>query len=345
MTEGRSRIRWGGALAAGMALMIGGMLHGQEEEVPVRAETRESRPTRPIPPPQDQYPLDGLIPVTTKSGLTYYDIKEGTGKAATPVSRVSFNYVVWLPDGTTFDSNAKLGKPATVRLWKPEIIEGWKEGIGTMREGGIRRLEVPWQLGYGESGKPPVGPKQDLIFEIQLVKVHDDDGSTPPRAPVLVEAFHPAKVPPQTPVEGLEPRRAESGLTIWTLKEGDGAAAGIAALVSVDYSCWLKNGTPVESSVAMGHPASFDVRATPIRGLGQAVVGMHVGGKRKVEIPAFLAYGAKGMAPGVPPDSDLICEVALLKIEEADLVKRELGIPAEQLPPAESHRTDDGSGK
>jgi len=285
-------------------------------------EAIQAKRTRPTLVAQPQTPLDGLVPVTTKSGLTYYDINVGTGKAATPHSRVAIDYVCWLADGTTFDSSAKLGKPATLRLHKPEIIEGWKEGIGSMREGGIRRLDVPWELAYGEKGKDPVGPKQDLVFEIRLVKVLDDEELAPSDA-IVEKPLDAASVPPPFSTEGITPRKTESGLTIWEIVPGDVAKPKPASLVSVEYTCRLKDGTPVESSAQQGRPQDLDLR-TAAEGLREAIVGMKVGGKIKADIPAALAYGTKGKAPRIPPNADLSCDVKLESILVEDLVQAEL---------------------
>jgi peptidylprolyl isomerase len=109
--------------------------------------------------------------VTTPSGLKYYDLKVGEGAAPpTPTARVLVHYTGWLMDGTKFDSSVDRGEPIAFRL--SEVIRGWTEGVGSMKAGGKRKLVIPYQLGYGAAGMPPViPPKATLVFDVELLKV------------------------------------------------------------------------------------------------------------------------------------------------------------------------------
>jgi peptidylprolyl isomerase len=106
----------------------------------------------------------------TRSGLYVQDVTEGDGPAARRTSRVWIHYIGWLPDGTVFDGSLG-GDPFHTRLGGNEVIRGWNEGIVGMRRGGVRRLVVPPNLGYGSSGRGDVPPGATLIFRLELVDV------------------------------------------------------------------------------------------------------------------------------------------------------------------------------
>jgi FKBP-type peptidyl-prolyl cis-trans isomerase len=111
--------------------------------------------------------------VTTKSGLKYEDVKAGTGVEAKEGDNVEVHYVGKLKDGNKFDSSRDRGKPFSFRLGAGKVIKGWDEGVAGMKVGGIRKLIIPPELGYGARGFPPVIPANaELHFEVELLKVN-----------------------------------------------------------------------------------------------------------------------------------------------------------------------------
>ena len=108
--------------------------------------------------------------VTTPSGLKYEELLEGTGGIAKAGDTVEVHYTGWLTDGTEFDSSKKSGKPISFSLNR--VVKGWGNGIPGMKPGGIRKLVIPSDLGYGKAGSPPaIPPNATLIFEVELIKV------------------------------------------------------------------------------------------------------------------------------------------------------------------------------
>ena len=85
----------------------------------------------------------------------------------------------------------------------------------------------------------------------------------------------------------------------------------------VHYNGWLPDGTLVDSTRRPGRDVVFVSDEMMPRGFVEGIKGMKVGGKRKVMVPAALAYGDKG-APGlgVPAGSAMVWEVELVRQEE-----------------------------
>jgi len=104
------------------------------------------------------------------------------------------------------------------------------------------------------------------------------------------------------------------GLQYWDLKVGTGATAQAHQTVKVHYTGWLTNGTKFDSSVDRGQPISFSLDQV-IKGWGEGVPGMKVGGKRQLRIPSPLAYGMEGHPPVIPPNSTLIFDIELLGVQ------------------------------
>ena len=105
-----------------------------------------------------------------------------------------------------------------------------------------------------------------------------------------------------------------SGLKIEDEVVGTGVTAKSGDKVTVNYTGWPTNGTKFDSSLDRNQPFSFTLGVGQvIQGWDQGVVGMKVGGKRKLTIPPNLAYGASGNG-SIPGNATLIFEIDLLSI-------------------------------
>lgn len=107
-----------------------------------------------------------------------------------------------------------------------------------------------------------------------------------------------------------------SGLKIIDVKVGSGDEAQNGQTVSVHYTGWLADGTKFDSSLDRGQPLSFGLGGGQlIPGFDEGVVGMRVGGQRRLIIPPDLAYGVQGRPPVIPANAELTFDIELLSVQ------------------------------
>ena len=108
----------------------------------------------------------------------------------------------------------------------------------------------------------------------------------------------------------------ENGLIIKDKLVGEGSVAEKYSIVTVHYIGRLENGKTFDSSKQIGkEPIRFTLGAGQvIKGWDQGIIGMKVGGQRKLIIPPNLGYGDQDMGV-IPPNSTLIFNVELIEVE------------------------------
>ena len=133
--------------------------------------------------------------VVTPSGLHYEIITPGSGEFPKPTDVVKVHYTGTLVDGTVFDSSVQRGEPVEFPL--NGVIAGWTEGVQKIAKGGKIKLYVPFQLAYGEEGRPPtIPPAATLLFEVELL---DLKAAPPAPAPEAVEVNSAVTAPVSAP--------------------------------------------------------------------------------------------------------------------------------------------------
>lgn len=109
---------------------------------------------------------------TPSSELIIEEITVGSGDAAARGQSVSVHYTGWLTDGSKFDSSKDRNEPFEFPLGAGYVIRGWDEGVQGMRVGGVRKLTIPPELGYGARGAGGViPPNATLVFEVELLEI------------------------------------------------------------------------------------------------------------------------------------------------------------------------------
>ena len=105
--------------------------------------------------------------------LEVEDITVGVGQAAQSGDAISVHYSGWLASGKKFDSSRDRGTPFSFRLGSGQVIQGWDRGLIGMQVGGVRRLTIPPDQGYGnrDVGGGLIPPNSTLIFEVELLSI------------------------------------------------------------------------------------------------------------------------------------------------------------------------------
>ena len=118
-------------------------------------------------------------PGSTETALRSFDVqgvkvdvlKEGTGEEAVSGDNVTVHYVGFLADGSKFDSSVDRNAPFTFMLGKGRVIKGWDLGVAGMKINEKRRLVIPPESAYGQSGFLTIPGNATLTFEVELLRV------------------------------------------------------------------------------------------------------------------------------------------------------------------------------
>merc|ERR1712059_223312 len=182
-------------------------------------------------------------------------------------------------------------------------------------------------MGQGKVTKEPKTPKETTAVESdvkvteasevkaadpktpKLKKLEGKEGKTPKQ-----EAKTPkqdGKTPKPVDTPGKTPKRTVKGnVTLEDLKEGTGQECKPGNMVGMYYAGRLKKNSKQFDATMSGKPFKFKLGAGQvIKGWDVGVMGMKVGGKRRLTIPAPMGYGTSGAPPDIPPNADLVFDI------------------------------------
>ncbi|WP_044872920.1 FKBP-type peptidyl-prolyl cis-trans isomerase [Pseudomonas sp. LFM046] len=108
-------------------------------------------------------------------------------------------------------------------------------------------------------------------------------------------------------------------LQITDIQLGDGKEVVKGALITTQYRGTLEDGTEFDSSYSRGKPFQCVIgTGRVIKGWDIGLMGMKVGGKRTLFVPAHLAYGERQVGAHIKPNSNLLFEIELLEVLTRD---------------------------
>jgi FKBP-type peptidyl-prolyl cis-trans isomerase len=231
--------------------------------------------------------------------LKITDIETGEGPAAREGDTVVVHYVgVRSLDGVEFDNSYERGEPFPVPLGQGQVIAGWDQGLVGIQAGGIRQLDIPSDLAYGETARSEViRENEPLTFLVEAVAV--------------LPVTDPADAPDVT----VEPTDNVDELVVDDVVVGDGAELERCQTAAVHLIAFnAATGEQLASSWESGQlqPVPFQDGGS-LPGVIDGMDGMKVGGRRQLQIPYEEAFGAEGNPDfGLPGATDMILVVDLI---------------------------------
>jgi peptidylprolyl isomerase len=237
-----------------------------------------------------------------EGGVEYVIIRKGDAKGLfpSPVDRVEVHYDGRMASsGEKFDSSYERGETYTTPLNR--VIEGWTDGVQKMQPGDMFMFWIPWEKAYGEEGQDPIGPREDLMFQVELVNVIPAVAADP-------QAW--AKVTPW-PTDSSEVVRKSSGLEYLVIESGDsnGISPDDNDFAIVHLEGRLEDESIVGNTYDRQRPERFPMdQLTP--GWVELMKLMRPGDHWMVRMPAHLMYGSEGDGR-IPPGATVIYEVRL----------------------------------
>lgn len=200
---------------------------------------------------------------------------------------------------TPFADSYEQGEPLEFTIGVGQVIPGWDKGLMGMKVGEVRKLTIPYVLGYGEYSLEGIPAYSDLYFEVELVAAEK---------PMDPDVF-------PKDVDKLKWKDVAKGLKVYDEKVGTGKPALMGANLKTHYTGWLQSGRKFSSSKDLGKPLSVVLGAGKmIKGWEQGLEGMREGGVRWLKVAPAMGYGAVAYT-AIPANSTLIFRIELTESE------------------------------
>ncbi len=235
---------------------------------------------------------------STAEGVKYVISKAGEGRKIEEGLLVKVHYKGYFEDGEVFDNSVLRSEPFEFLVGEGMVIKGWDKGFKYLREGDKATLWIPYQLAYGKTGRGPVPPEANIMFDVEILEVRN------PVEPKPFDTF------------GKDTLETISGLQYIIVKHGKDKKPEEGDVVVVHYTGYLADGKIFDSSVRRGQPFKFVVGSRQvITGWDIAIRYMRKGCKARIIVPPDLAYADKKIGK-IPPFSTLIFDIELIDIKK-----------------------------
>ncbi len=265
----------------------------------------------------------------TESGLYYKfhtdidDVKPESGQI------LSLHLRYGVKDSVIFDNRDRSPAPVDIMLMEPLFPGDINEGFAMMSKGDSSSFIVDAESFYAHTAQSPlpdfIEPGSNLYFDIVLVDFVDEEDFIKEQERISEELMERSeelareeseRLDAYLEKEEIETKHLESGLIFVEVKKGEGEAVKPGHTVKVNYEGRLIDGTVFDSSIKAGKPIEFVAgKGQVISGWDEGILHMNVGGKAKLIIPSYLAYGERGIQNIIPPFSTLIFDVEVVDLE------------------------------
>ena len=221
-------------------------------------------------------------------------IEEGDGDSVTEGGSVDLHYVMFnAADGSELDSSWALGGPQQGAL--DALPDEIKDALDQVKVGGRVVVALPASEVFGPEPPPDSGIDADgeIVMVIDLVDTDEATAPTPEADEAALAAAEERGAPEMSVPEGTAETEE---LVVIDEVEGEGAVVCPGDTVVAHYTgIQASDGEEFDSSWERGEPSSFSLNQV-IQGWSEGLVGMKVGGRRTLVIPADLAYGEEAEA-------------------------------------------------
>ena len=254
--------------------------------------------------------VDGKVTKVTKT-----DIRKGSGCKVEAGQYLSANLVgATAADAKVFRSSWTDGRPVTMQTGQSKLIAGLEVGLGGMKVGGRRQINIPAAQAYGADGNADLGiaKNQDLTFIVDLLGVTDTPLYCNPAGEI------PKGKGEGKPTAVIMPVNAPAKVKTTDIKPGAGKAAKKGNYLTLHYlGMACSTGEQFQSSWDTGEPFSLTIEdGGAIPGFIKGLTGAKKGMTRQIEIPAADAYGATGQDPTIGKNEPLVFVVEILDLAD-----------------------------